>query len=88
MKKNKMLAVIGIIICLAGTILMVETRNLGERTTAVAIVLLITGICAISISGGLFKQEKPLTQKQQRIIYGMVILLVIAVVVTALSVFV
>ena len=87
MDKKHVLAVIGILVCLAGAILMVEGHGLGERTISVAIVLGICGISLIATSGGLLQQErKPLTQKQKRIVYGMFILLVIAVVVTALLV--
>jgi len=87
-KRNKVLPVIGILICLIGAILMVEGHGLGERTITVAIVLGICGISVIATSGSLLRQEKkPLTQKQQRIMYGMFILLVIAVVVTALLMF-
>ena len=84
MNKNKMLAVIGIIICLAGTIVMVEVYDLGMRTTTVAIVLLITGISLIATSGGLFQQKKPLTANQKKIMIGLLVATVIAVLVTFL----
>ena len=87
MNKENVLAVIGVLVCLIGAIVMVEGHGLGERTTSVAIVLGICGISIIATSGGLLRKErKPITQKQKRIVYGMFILLVIAVVVTALLV--
>ena len=86
MNKENVLAVIGILVCLIGAIVMVEGHGLGERTTAVAIVLGICGISLIATSGGLLQEKKPLTQKKQWIMYGMVILMVIAVVFTALLV--
>jgi len=89
MNKKHVLTIIGILVCLIGAIAMVEGHGLGQRTTTVAIVLGICGISLIATSGGLLQQErKPLTKRQQWIMYGMVILLVIAVVVTALLVFV
>jgi hypothetical protein len=47
-KYRRILFVLGILICLAGAVLMLDGAILGETTTNIATVLGITGICQIA----------------------------------------
>jgi len=51
MKMNKIMFAVGLIIALIAALMMFEGQILGERTTGIATVVGIVGICLIAGSG-------------------------------------
>ena len=84
MDNKNLLGVIGFMVCVIGAIVMVEGHGFGERTTAVAIVLGICGISILATSGGLLQQKKPMTANRKKIMIGLLVATVIAVLITFL----